>query len=249
MIDLKEKEDVLEDEISLKIPSDQHTNRPRVKPSRASYYQTYGFRMSESQVPEETESEDYSIKLVKANKTLTPNISNTVNYDNALDVSDLDYTTIERPDYKIYKNLTSELMPSSETMSALKDLSDEEEAEKEVVSFKINKKGILLLFIFAVVIISLFTLIIINAISLVGLGNETGSLQQQVATQQSSIDALQADINNISNNLDGQAASNGYMLNPGSGTIIVDTQMPVQQDFAGSTNIFDWILNTLFGWM
>lgn len=242
MIDLKEKQDILEDEFQF----ESSNTVKRVRPSRASYYETYGFSAPSQAAAEEPMDDGYTIKLVKANKTLTPSVSKT-NYDNSYDVAELDYTTQPLPNLKAYKNLTAELMPSSETMNTLQKAREETEETEEVVNFKVNKKGALMLVLFAVVIIALFTMIIVNAVSLIGLGNEVGDLGQYVADQQNAISDLQTDIGNTNPDPYGQAVSAGFSAKESSGTLTIETNMPQQQEFTGSTNLFDWILNNLFG--
>ena len=242
MIDLKEKQNILDDEIQF----ESNKRAQRVRPSRASYYETYGLGAQTSAAVEETADDEYSIKLVKANKTIVPSVSKTAVYNDSYDTDELDYTTARLPDYKTYKNLTSELMPSSETMNALQRVQKESEDTEEVVNFKVNKKGALMLVIFAVVIIALFTMIIINAVSLVGLGNDTANLQTQVTAQEIIKENLQSDIADLENP---DLTDSDFINGESSGTIEIETTMPIQPGFTGSTNLFDWILNNLFGWL
>lgn len=241
MLVLKEKElnDLEEDDIVYTKTS------KRVMPSRASYYAN---TKQNTYIPQERD--DYTVELIRGNRPLK--LSNSLKQE-SLDIKNLE-TVNPETDLSEYENLRPELMPSSATMRVLKNNTYEEtETEtEEVVNFKINKKGLVMLMIYAIIIIAIFTAIIVNAVSLVNLTNQTSALEQQLALENTAIENLQSGIDKASDPqlLADRAKNELGMANggiDGSVTLPVIASSVPETEYKKTTNIFDWILDHIFG--
>lgn len=239
MLLLKEKE------IGKVIDEDAYVqgSKHRVLPSRASYYAD---TRENSYIPEE--KEEYSVALVRGGRASKMSEANKYEDDLSLAGQALNTQT----GIQEYEKLSPDLMPSTATMNSIKTnyYAEEIESSQDVVDFKVNKKGMLMIMVYAAIIIAIFTAIIINAVSLVGLMNDTSALEQQIVQESMAIESLQNNINAASDPelLYNKAINELGMTEKGiDGTIVLTAAESGQEkEIERSTNLYDWILD-LFG--
>ena len=232
MLALKEKELTdfdLEEEV--------YTKKSRVMPSRASYYSN----TKESNAYVQEEKDDYSVQFIRGGHP----VNTAVKYAQELDID-----VAEQTDLKEYEQLRPELMPSATTMGAVKNEYYQEENEAEVVNFKVNKKGLVMLMVYAAIIMAIFTLIIVNAVNLVNLTNSASALEQQLIQENAAIASLINDIDEASDPsaLEEKAKELGMGPIDDSGNLVLETtQIAATPDYEKSTNVFDWVVDNVFG--
>lgn len=232
MLLLKEKEiNELEEGTYVSAP------KRRTMPSRAGYYANV---QQAANAP--AKKEDCTIELIRGGKSIASSVD-------AADDLDINVSNLTETDLKQYEKMSSNLVPSGATMRTLTARQAEEvENKDEAIAVKVNKKGLIMLLVYAVVIIGIFAAIIINAVSLVNLMNTTSALEIELNTIDTNLESLNEELKQALNPdmIYDRAVNELEMVTAGevNGIINVYPTVPEQSTPEGSTNLYDWALDT-----
>ncbi len=169
--------------------------------------------------------------------------------------ADLDYNGLQTPSVSDFKELSPDLLPTQMTLRKLSTArapSFEQFERTEKARVAVNSKGKAMIAIYTAAIITLFLIIVFNAMAIMRLSGSNAALSQfNAAAQQrlEQLDAHAASLNDEANLIDraGQLGMTEGTAQTVNVSLSPEVAPPV---YASSSNWFDWIgdiLSGLFG--
>jgi cell division protein FtsL len=119
--------------------------------------------------------------------------------------------------------------------------------DEKQVSFKVNSKGKLLFSLYAVVVLSLILIIVLNAVAIERQTAQNEQINAELAQIQRQVDDLSAESENLLSASNVIAQAESYGMEPVD-TVTVDIDIPSPAEIAENkpvTNWFDWLCGLL----